>query len=916
MGAFVETANGQLTLECDKSALPEFTIARVHYIMPCVASGGEGPYQYTITGALPRGLTTATSADHFSIQGAPTSVGRFPFRVNATDRLGERVSKLFETEVSPSPGGITLTSISPNPIAILGGGSVALTVKGTGFTPDSYIVFGTVPVPTTFNNSTTLATTVASPFIGGTPLHVHDSLSGANSNILYTALAFPVPTLGSISPISVPAGSAGVTLTLSLSPQVQGTTVMFGDHSLQGTAINASQVSVNIPADYLAAAQNVNVSIGGSNSLPFVIGTAGAGTLAVGCTPSHGPTTSGFYFTQECSASGGSGAYHWTVSNLPPGLSQVATSTGRVTIYGNATNPLAYSYTVQATDDASHAGNATFTGVVSAPEAYRISFVVPAAAAFGSTQPVTLSLTGNGFTNGSTVYFNGFPLATTVVTTNQLNAILPPTFLSVAGLFQVAVITNGVATNSVIFSVGQGGVTLNSVSPASLPVGSPNSTLTLYGSGFAADSVVYFGPLPVAATFVSSNQLSVTIPQALLSTAQTVKLSVGKEDGNSSANSLLFTVGAVTVACNPSARAILLGSTYSLICNVSGGTAPYNWSTGTLPPGLTSAVSAGGNSITVSGTPLTTGLQTLSLSAAASSGGAGSSNVKLAVTIKTKVTKAGVFRDHTSVLKDLDGNGVYDAFPDSSFSSPDPLIPNFTGAGGYVAGDVPVAGDWSGDGLAKVGIYRPTTGQWFLDYNGNGAFDANDKTYAFGGLAGDIPVVGDWKGLGKTCIGLYRSGGGVWLLDLNCNGVFENTPTDAFFPFGGLPGDLPVVGKWTGTATRVGVVRKFAPAGVPQGEPFFWVLDAGVADAGNLPANHPVANAFAFGGLAGDVFVTGDWYWSGVSMAGIYRNGLWVFDAGRPGEPQAGHVPGLSFGYGGRAGDVPLPAIWAGVPVD
>ena len=228
------------------------------------------------------------------------------------------------------------------------------------------------------------------------------------------------------------------------------------------------------------------------------------------------------------------------------------------------------------------------------------------------------------------------------------------------------------------------------------------------------------------------------------------------------------------------------------------------------------------------------------------------------------------------------------------------------------ATDIPVAGDWTGDGHAKVGIYRPTTGQWFLDANNNGVFDAGDLTYNFVGLAaGDIPVVGDWNGMHKDCVGIFRSGF-YWILDLNCNGSFDGTlvGADAAFPFGGIGGDVPVVGKWTGGETRVGVVRKYAPGGVPIGNPFFWVTDGSNANAGTAAADHQPGFTFAFGGLAGDVFVTGDWYRTGVSVAGMYRNGFWVMDAALPRHPQSSHLPGLTFGYGGLAGDVPITGGW------
>ena len=102
-------------------------------------------------------------------------------------------------------------------------------------------------------------------------------------------------------------------------------------------------------------------------------------------------------------------------------------------------------------------------------------------------------------------------------------------------------------------------------------------------------------------------------------------------------------------------------------------------------------------------------------------------------------------------------------------------------------------------------------------------FDAGDFDYNFGGIAGDKPVVGDWKGAGKSCVGVFRSGF-FWVLDLNCNGGFDGTDAgqDIAFPFGGVAGDVPVVGNWGGgPATRVGVVRCYAPAGVCQTPPFF-----------------------------------------------------------------------------------------------
>lgn len=37
--------------------------------------------------------------------------------------------------------------------------------------------------------------------------------------------------------------------------------------------------------------------------------------------------------------------------------------------------------------------------------------------------------------------------------------------------------------------------------------------------------------------------------------------------------------------------------------------------------------------------------------------------------------------------------------------------------------NVPVVGDWNGDGKTKVGVYRPSEGTFYLDYNGNGTWE-------------------------------------------------------------------------------------------------------------------------------------------------------------------------------------------------
>src|SRR5206468_2029045 len=59
----------------------------------------------------------------------------------------------------------------------------------------------------------------------------------------------------------------------------------------------------------------------------------------------------------------------------------------------------------------------------------------------------------------------------------------------------------------------------------------------------------------------------------------------------------------------------------------------------------------------------------------------------------------------------------------------------------------------------KFGVFRPDTGEWFLDRNGNGQWDGCtiDKCIGSFGQSGDLPVTGNWSGNGVTNVGTFTS---------------------------------------------------------------------------------------------------------------------------------------------------------------
>ena len=163
--------------------------------------------------------------------------------------------------------------------------------------------------------------------------------------------------------------------------------------------------------------------------------------------------------------------------------------------------------------------------------------------------------------------------------------------------------------------------------------------------------------------------------------------------------------------------------------------------------------------------------------------------------------------------------------------------------------DQPFVGDWDGDGIETLGLYRRSTGFLFLR-NSNSEGVADVEIYY--GDPGDVPVAGDWDGDGIDTVGVYRpSNATFYLRNSNTQGV-----ADLVVPFGD-PGDVPVAGDWDGDGIdTVGVYR-------PSTKTLYL--------ANSLST--PVANiVFDYTGAAsGDRIVVGDWNDDGIDTVGVYR---------------------------------------------
>ena len=168
-----------------------------------------------------------------------------------------------------------------------------------------------------------------------------------------------------------------------------------------------------------------------------------------------------------------------------------------------------------------------------------------------------------------------------------------------------------------------------------------------------------------------------------------------------------------------------------------------------------------------------------------------------------------------------------------------------------VAGDLPVPGDYNGDGIRDVAVFRPSNGTWYI----------RGGATVFWGMPGDIPVPADYNGDGMTDIAVFRPSTGMFFI--------RNIASIAW----GAPGDLPVVGDYNGD--RIADVAVFRPS-------------TGTWYIRNVTT--------AVHGFAADIPVPADYNGDGITDIAVFRpaTGTWI-------------VKDQYWQGWGLPGDVPVP---------
>ena len=232
--------------------------------------------------------------------------------------------------------------------------------------------------------------------------------------------------------------------------------------------------------------------------------------------------------------------------------------------------------------------------------------------------------------------------------------------------------------------------------------------------------------------------------------------------------------------------------------------------------------------------------------------------------------------------------------------------------------DIPIIGDWDGDNTDEIGVFRPIADDGISKFYlvTRNLVDLGDEAGAadvcvdFGPYPTNVPITGDWDGDGDDDIGGFNPEKNIFYLyklDLKAEPPSAKSYKDV--PFG-VAGDIPFIGDWDRDGKdELGVFRSPYPpypAENPGTNAFYCdrELTGNQHELGEI-GNDGKPKPYTYGDLK-DYPVIGDWDGDGDDDIGVYRphNKKFCKDSTIPADPRMGaDIVAVIRTYGSHEGD-------------
>jgi len=147
---------------------------------------------------------------------------------------------------------------------------------------------------------------------------------------------------------------------------------------------------------------------------------------------------------------------------------------------------------------------------------------------YANSPTTTITMNGTGFLSSTVASIQSVSLLTTYVSSTQIKAQIPASYLTQPGIDYVTVTNPAPAggSGSATFQVIEPIPTLNNVAPTSVVAGTAASPIVINGNNFMAGAQVQWNGINMPTTYINSQQIQAQPTTAQFATAGIVELSV------------------------------------------------------------------------------------------------------------------------------------------------------------------------------------------------------------------------------------------------------------------------------------------------------------------------------------------------------------------------------------------------------